>query len=151
MLVRHASAEHGGVDLDDHERPLTSRGVRDAVESAKRTLRSGARPEVVLASTAVRARDTAAAFGAAFGADVTERADLYAAPAAVMLDVARANGAAEIAIVAHDPGMSALVSELTGEDIPMATGAVAILTWSDGDWDDVGILPPDEVTLISPN
>jgi phosphohistidine phosphatase len=32
----------------------------------------------------------------------------------------------------------------------MAAGAVAVFTWNDGDWNDVGVLPPDEYTLLTP-
>jgi phosphohistidine phosphatase len=149
-VVRHASAEHGGLELVDHERQLSSRGLRDAADMAKRVLRSGVRSEVVLASTAARATATASAFATAFGVEVTENADLYAAPADAILSIARENGAAELTVVAHDPGVSALVSEIAGTEVGMAAGAVAVFTWNDGDWNDVGVLPPDEYTLLTP-
>lgn len=150
-LVRHAAAEHGGPGLDDHDRPLSGRGRRDAVDVAKRVLRSGVRPEVVLSSSALRATTTAAAFADAFGVDVVERSELYAAPAEAILEAARETGASEVMIVSHDPGMSVLASELSGDEVSMTTCAVAVFTWNDGGWDDVGVLPPDDVSLTTPS
>jgi len=149
-VVRHAKAEHGGFELVDHERRLSSQGVRDAADVAARVLRAGVRSQVVLSSTAARAAATAAAFADAFGTPVVEDPELYAASADTILAIARANGAAELTVVSHDPGVSALVSELTGGDIGMTTGAVAVFTWHDGDWHDVGVVPPDEFTLLTP-
>lgn len=149
-VVRHAKAEHGGFELVDHERRLSAQGVRDAADVAARVLRSGVRSEVVLSSTAARATATAAAFADVFGTTVVEDPELYAASADRILAIARAHGAAELTVVSHDPGVSALVSELSGRDVGMTTGAVALLTWNDGDWNDVGIVPPDEFTLLTP-
>lgn len=149
-IVRHAAAEHGGLELVDHERRLSSRGVREADDVAQRVLRAGVRSEVVLTSTAARATATAAAFAGAYGVEAIENADLYAASAETILAIARENGASEITIVSHDPGVSALVSDLTGDDIGMRTAAVALLTWNDGDWSDVGVARPDEFTLLTP-
>jgi len=149
-VVRHAKAEHGGFELVDHERRLSPQGLRDAAAVAARVLRSGVRSEVVLSSTAARATATAAAFAEAFGTTVVEDADLYAAPADRILAIARAHGAAELTVVSHDPGVSELVSELSGREVGMTTGAVGLFTWHDGDWNDVGIVPPDEFTLLTP-
>lgn len=151
VLARHAKAEAGHPGLHDHDRPLAARGVSDAAAMARRTLARGVRPEVLLTSTAVRARQTAAAFAEAFGVTATEQAELYGAPPARLLASASGAGAAEVMVVAHDPGMSELVSELAGRDVTMVTGAVAVFTWHDGDWADVGVTPPDEVQLSSPH
>ncbi|MFG6474986.1 SixA phosphatase family protein [Microbacterium sp. P06] len=150
VVVRHATAEHGGLELVDHQRRLSARGLREADQMAKRVLRSGVRSEVVLTSTAARATATAAPFATAFGADLIEIADLYAASGRAILALARAHGAAELTVVSHDPGVSELVSELSGDEVAMTTGAVAVFTWNDGDWDDVGVLPPDDVGLSTP-
>ncbi len=150
VLARHAKSDWADAGLDDHDRPLNDRGRRDAPEVAKTVLRKGVRPELILSSTARRARETAAAFAEAFDADVTEQAELYLADPGTLLSAARDTGAAEVMVVAHDPGMSALVSRLADRDERMVTCAVAIFTWHDGDWDDVDATPPDEFELITP-
>lgn len=150
ILARHAKSDWADEGLDDHDRPLNDRGRRDAPAMARAVLRRGVRPEVLLSSTAVRAASTAAAFGDEFEVEVTEHAELYLAEPDVLLETARASGAAEVMVVAHDPGMSALVSRLAERDVRMVTAAVAIFTWHEGDWTDVGVLPPDEFELLTP-
>ena len=114
-LVRHAKSDWGDPGLDDHDRPLNERGGGDAPRMARRLAGSGFRPDVILSSTALRARTTAAAFGAELGVAVTLDPELYGAPAGVLLDAAAATGAASVMIVAHDPGMSVLAARLSGE------------------------------------
>jgi phosphohistidine phosphatase len=55
VLVRHAKAAAGE---DDHERPLTDRGVRDATEVGRWLALSGMQADRVVSSTARRARQT---------------------------------------------------------------------------------------------
>ncbi|MCT2086622.1 histidine phosphatase family protein [Microbacterium enclense] len=150
ILARHAKSDWADEGLDDHDRPLNDRGRRDALAMARAVLRRGVRPEVLLSSTAVRARTTADAFAEEFEVDVTEDAALYLAEADGLLDAARSSGAREVMIVAHDPGMSELVSRLAAREVRMVTSAVAILTWHEGEWTDVGSTPPDEVELLTP-
>ncbi|MEX0151025.1 histidine phosphatase family protein [Microbacterium sp. LMI1-1-1.1] len=150
VLARHAKSDWADDGLDDHDRPLNDRGRRDAPEIARTVLRKGVRPEVLLASSALRAQQTAAAFADAFDTEVVTQEQLYLAAPDTILDAARATGAAEVMVVAHDPGLSALVSRLADRDERMVTCAVAIFTWHDGDWDDVDATPPDEFELITP-
>jgi len=151
VLARHAKSDWGDPSLDDHDRPLNARGMRDAPEMARRILRAGVRPGLVLTSTALRARDTAQYFATTFDSELRELPDLYASTPAVLLDAARAAGADEVMVVAHDPGMSALVSALAGRHVSMTTCAVAVFTWHDATWAEVGTTAPDEVSLNAPN
>lgn len=150
ILARHAKSDWADEGLDDHDRPLNDRGRRDAPAMARTVLRRGVRPEVLLSSTAVRARSTADAFAEEFEVEVTERPELYLAEPDGLLDAARTSGAREVMVVAHDPGMSDLVSRLADRDVRMVTSAVAIFTWHEGDWDDVGSTAPDEFVLLTP-
>ncbi|KQM38429.1 histidine phosphatase family protein [Microbacterium sp. Leaf203] len=150
VLARHAKSDWVDEGLDDHDRPLNDRGRRDAPAMARTVVRKGVRPEVVLSSSALRARQTAEAFARAFDAEVVEHAELYLAEPAQLLASARAAGVDEVMVVAHDPGMSALVSRLADRDERMVTCAVAIFTWHEGTWDDVDATPPDEFELLTP-
>lgn len=150
VLARHAKSDWGDDDLDDHERPLNDRGRRDAPAMARTVMRAGVRPTALLSSTALRAEQTAQAFADAFEVEVIRQAELYLASPDRLLDAARASGADEVMVVAHDPGMTALVSHLAGRAERMVTCAVAVFTWHDGAWDDVGTTPPDEFDLYTP-
>ena len=58
VLVRHAKSDWANPSIDDHDRPLNARGLRDAPRMARALAGTGFRPEVILSSTALRARTT---------------------------------------------------------------------------------------------
>lgn len=148
-LVRHAKSDWGQPGLADHDRPLNERGQRDAPVMAARLAATGFRPARILSSTALRARTTAAAFGAALGVEVELDEALYGAPAGVLL--ATASGATSVMVVAHNPGMSDLAASLSGGGIAhMPTCAVARFTWDAEDWDVAASLAPDSWELMTP-
>ncbi len=117
---------------------------------ARTVLKAGVRPETLLSSTALRARQTAEAFSVVFDTEVRELAELYLAAPDALLAAARAAGADEVMVVAHDPGMSALVSRLADRDERMVTCAVAVFTWHEGTWDDVDAVPPTSSSCSRP-
>ena len=151
VLVRHAKSDWGDPSLDDHDRPLNDRGVKDAPRMAERLAETGFRPEVILSSTALRARTTAEAFAAALGVAVDLDPELYGAPGRTLLEKAAASRAPRVIVVAHDPGMTALAGQLSGGGIEhMPTCAVATFTWDEDDWDVAAALDPEEWTFDSP-
>lgn len=150
-LVRHAKSDWGDPALDDHDRPLNDRGMRDAPRMAARLAATGFRPDIILSSTALRARTTAEAFAAELGVAVSLDPELYGAPAQKLLQAAAATRAATVAVVAHDPGLSALAASLSDGDIDhMPTCAVATFLWAQDDWDVASAVDPDNWTLDVP-
>jgi phosphohistidine phosphatase len=151
VLVRHAKSDWNDLRLDDHDRPLNDRGRRDAPRMARQLAETGFRPEVILSSTAVRARTTAEAFAAELGVTVTLDEQLYGAPASALLAAAARTGASSVLVVAHDPGMSVLAAHLSDDAIAhMPTCAVATFTWHLDDWDAATALDPDDWTFDTP-
>ena len=151
-LVRHAKSDWGDPGIDDHDRPLNDRGVRDAPRMARRLAATGFRPDVILSSSALRARTTAEAFAAELGVAVSLDPELYGAPASSLLSAAAATGARSVMVVAHDPGMSALAGRLSdGEIGHMPTCAVATFIWAQDDWDVATGLDPDNWTIDTPH
>ena len=57
ILVRHAKSSWD-LDVDDHERPLSGRGRRDAEAIGRLLALQSLRPDLVLCSTATRTRET---------------------------------------------------------------------------------------------
>jgi phosphohistidine phosphatase len=150
-LVRHAKSDWGDPSLDDHNRPLNDRGMRDAPRMARRLAETGLRPDVILSSTALRARTTAEAFAAELRIAVSLEPELYGAPAGSLLAVAAATGAASVMVVAHDPGMSVLAGRLSDGRIEhMPTCAVATFAWDEDDWDVIDSVEPAEWTYDTP-
>lgn len=151
ILVRHAKSDWGSPALDDHDRPLNERGMRDAPAMAERLAATGVTVERILASTALRARTTAAAFGTALGLEPDLRDELYGASARALLNAASGSGARSVLVVAHDPGMTVLAERLSNGGIGgMPTCAVATFMWRTDDWDVATATDPDEWSFDSP-
>lgn len=135
VLMRHAKSDWSHRNLTDHDRPLNARGLRDAPRMAEQLALTGFQPDVILSSTAVRARTTAAALSTALDVPVTRVPALYGASANTLLSHAVDSGAHAVVLVAHDPGMSDLAVELSDGGIDhMPTAAVATFTWETDDW-----------------
>lgn len=152
ILVRHAKSDWGDPSLDDHDRPLNARGMRDAPVLARRLAVRGLRPDALLSSTALRARTTAEFFGAALELAPELDPELYGAPASDLLPAAAARGVPAVVVVAHDPGMTILAERLSGGAIAhMPTCAVATFGWSTDDWAVASSVDPEEWTFDSPS
>jgi phosphohistidine phosphatase len=150
-LVRHAKSDWGDPGLDDHDRPLNDRGMRDAPRMAALLAESDFSPAAILSSTALRARTTAGFFAEALGAPLELQERLYGASASTLLSTAAAVGQPSVMVVAHDPGMSDLAEQLSGGGIShMPTCAVATFTWSTDDWDVATAVDPDAWTWDTP-
>lgn len=115
VLLRHAKAEQSS---PDHERQLTERGRLDAAAAGRWLLGAGLVPELVLCSTASRARQTwAAAAGAGDRLGEVElwpERAVYQARPAELLDVVRGapDDVGVLLLVGHNPGIASLVNEL---------------------------------------
>jgi phosphohistidine phosphatase len=124
-LVRHAEAAGGE---PDELRPLTPAGREQARSLGERLRDAGVRPDAILTSPLLRARETAALLGRELGVEAMP--DERLAPGATADSVASAvNGRGEtIIVVGHQPDCSRIAGALTGgpePDFPPA-GSVAI-------------------------
>ncbi len=59
LLLRHAKSSRDDPDLADHERPLNERGKRAAKEAGRFLRDEDLVPDLIVSSTALRARKTA--------------------------------------------------------------------------------------------
>jgi len=154
-LLRHAKSSWEDPSLPDHDRPLAPRG-RKAAEALARHLRSEAvAPEIVLCSSARRARQTLAPLMEVLGgAEVLVEDALYAAEAEELLERLRRvpDRVESVMIVAHNPGLQDLAIELVspGPDLgrvreKFPTGGLATIGFA-GSWRE---LAPGRGTLMS--
>ena len=111
ILVRHAHSDPGD---PDELRPLSARGREEARALGERL--AVERPDAVVSSPLLRARETAAAIARAAG--IEPRIDERLAPGADADDViAAAEGAGETVVaVGHQPDCSEIVLALAGTD-----------------------------------
>ena len=129
LILRHAKSSWKHAGLADHDRPLNTRGLRDAPRMGRLLREEGLLPDLVVSSTAVRALATAdlAAGEAGYGGAVMQDRRLYlAAPAALAGVLAEAGGgASRLLVVGHNPGLEELLAGLTGRAEPLPTAALA--------------------------
>lgn len=81
-LVRHAKSSWKKVNLADIDRPLNSRGKRDAPFMGKLLHEKGIKPDLLISSPAKRAKKTAFAFAKAFDypkSQIQKKAKIYEA------------------------------------------------------------------------
>ena len=119
FLVRHAEAAPGE---PDELRPLTAAGRAAARDLGERL--ASERPDAVVSSPLLRARETAEQIGRAAG--LTPEPDERLAPGATAEDLKAAvagRGEAVIA-VGHQPDCSAILLVLTGRELDFAPGAM---------------------------
>lgn len=117
IILRHGKSEWDGPRLDDFERPLAPRGLRDVPEMGRRLARRGLAPDLIISSTAVRAFSTACAIAREIGYRedrIVGEARLYHAPPATMLGFVRRapDDAQTLMVVGHNPGMTELANML---------------------------------------
>ena len=134
-MLRHAEAA-GEPGVNDVERPLTAGGRRDATAAGRWLLARGVTPDLVLCSSARRARQTwerlrAALGGSAPGSDaVCFERRLYDAGAQDLLDLVseQPGDAHTLLTVGHNPASGQLVAWLTGRsDIAFPACALAVV------------------------
>jgi phosphohistidine phosphatase len=151
-LFRHAKSSWSDPELPDNERPLTSRGERDAPAMAVRLIARGDRPDVILTSHAVRATATARAIATTLRCpDEIVRVDrtIYLASPERLLEVLRGQDDRDthVLIVGHNPGITDVAKFLLptfGVDNLPTAGVVAIAV----DADRWSSLAPDVCRLL---
>lgn len=149
VLVRHAKSAWG-LDVGDHDRPLSGRGKRDAAALGHHLTAEGLVPGAVVCSTAVRARDTwlRAVKGGATDVAVRYLERVYEGQAPDLAKVLRstAEDVDTVVMVGHAPGIPDLVEYLAVRtkskawkqlDTKFPTSALAVLRFT-GSWDDAG-------------
>ena len=131
LLMRHAKSDWEAHYSSDHERPLNDRGVASAKAMGEALASKDLAPDLVITSTAVRARTTAelASQAGSWRSSITLEPLLYGASSSQMIEVAAsAPAVARLMLVGHQPTWSSSVFQLTGEHVEMKTATVAVIT-----------------------
>lgn len=153
LLMRHAKSDWEADYRGDHERPLNERGVRSARAVGKALSSDGLAPNLVVTSTAVRARTTAEIAAEAGGWDCEIKLDqrLYGSGADGVVRVASELPSVDtLMLVGHQPTWSILVSVLAGERVEMKTATVAVLVFEIEDWAEIASIQGSLHEMIHP-
>jgi phosphohistidine phosphatase len=147
FLLRHAKSDWDDTALDDHDRPLSSRGRRNAGRMAAHLAAAGIRPSLVLVSAALRTRSTYDLLAVSLeGVPASFEEGLYLAGKAEL--VARLHRLDDhlnsVMVIGHNPGLERLAIALSGgHSAPdsisrlhdkFSTGTLAVLETDIGHW-----------------
>lgn len=140
LVMRHAKSDWSADYGADHDRPLNDRGVRSARVMGRVLAAEGQAPDLVVTSTAVRARSTASLASTAgeWDCEIILDPSLYSTGAdAAVRSVSKVADSQRLMLVGHQPTWSILVSVLTGEQVEMKTATVAVIDFDIEEWKDL--------------
>ena len=143
--MRHGEARWKDPGTEDFARALSRRGISGAQSTAGRLRELGLFPDRIMTSPARRTEQTADIVAqelALPARHVLREEGLYLASAADLMQIVQGTGPriAHLMIVAHNPGVSELASQLAPEQETKQIGAAALcsIAFETDDWRDVG-------------
>ena len=162
-IMRHAKSDWDDPQLADFERPLNERGRKAAKRIGREFRKRRIRVDRIIASPAVRVRETLRELAEGFGEtrDVRFEQRIYEASTAALFELVRAipNAVHAPLLVGHNPGLHDLVLTLTADDDQglrrqvtpkFPTAAVAVIQLPAVRWGEVAPASGRIVELILP-
>lgn len=142
ILYRHAKSDWEADYNNDHERPLASRGIKAATTMGKLLSTSEQFPELVITSSAVRAKQTIelSIKKGNWVCDVIEDDKLYYGGVEAALQVIRniPKNYSRVMLVGHEPKWSTLASQLIGGgDLTFPTASMARIDFEESAWKNI--------------
>jgi len=143
FLVRHAKSSWKDADIDDIDRPLNKRGLRDAPKMGKYLAGFETKPDVIISSPAVRAFTTAKLIWHELGYEsskIKTEKRFYTFDSQSLLRAIQkiSNKFQVVMVVGHNPAITVLVNQLTNSNINnVPTCGVAILGFPISGWKEV--------------
>jgi phosphohistidine phosphatase len=139
LILRHAKSSWKEQDLSDHDRPLNKRGKNDAPRMGKLLKDEDLIPDLIMSSTAVRAKKTAELVAKAckYKGKIDYNHSLYGAEPAAYLKILEGLPEKHIValVVGHSPSVEETVELLTGQlDVIMPTCALAQISLPIKNW-----------------
>jgi phosphohistidine phosphatase len=143
LLLRHAKSSWNDDSLEDHERPLNKRGKKTAPRMGQLVRDEGIVPDLIVASTANRAKTTAniVAEKAGYRGEVRLEPALYLAPPERYLRIAsKVDDAVDrLMLVGHNPGIEMCVDLLCGCNEVMPTAGLAVISLPIDAWSEISL------------
>ncbi|MEZ6049242.1 MAG: histidine phosphatase family protein [Planctomycetaceae bacterium] len=141
LLMRHSKSSWDNPADADIDRPLNSRGKREAILMGELLVNEGLQPDIVIASNAKRARKTAERVIKAMNWDgpIEINPDLYFSSVISYLDVLnqQLDKHERILLIGHNPIIEDFLSTLTGGWHEIKTSAIAHLKLEIDAWSEL--------------
>lgn len=140
LLIRHAKSSWADPDIDDHERPLNSRGERDSFTMARYLADRDEGLDVIYSSTATRALEFAHTLSELCNISLMPDLSFYTFDVDELHEILRSlpDEASRVAVVAHNPAITQLVNRLCASDISnVPTAGIASIDCQIDEWRDL--------------
>ncbi len=141
-LIRHAKSSWSNPLLDDFDRPLNKRGKTNAPFMANLLLKKEIFPDLILSSSALRAKSTAKIFAQElqFSKDITFEKSLYLTSTQTLLNILHhiPNTYNTVFLFGHNPELTQLANELSSTYINnIPTCGIAGFEFSIQSWNEL--------------
>lgn len=144
IICRHAKSSWNDPDQRDFDRPLNKRGKRDAPEMGQRLGGQGFKPDLIMSSPALRARNTAEYYAQQLGYPLSRiryNPNQYEASVSLLISlIQEADQAVQtLMVVGHNPESTMLANVLSGlmiDNIP--TSGIVALEFASDNWHEIG-------------
>ena len=151
ILFRHGKSDWDAEYDSDHDRPLAKRGIRDAKRMGKFLSKRAEFPELILSSTALRARETTklAMEAGNWDVDIKLEKKIYEASLEEIINVIKSQDDKynSICLVGHEPIFSTIITLIDNKKkIKFPTATMARISFSTSVWKRVS-LEPDKCKL----
>ncbi len=150
LLMRHAKSSWKDEKLEDHERPLKKRGFKDTKLIAKVIKKNHLTPDLILASTAQRVKDTVETFVETinYKNELVYSDKLYMGEPQDFIKILKkqAKDYDTVMIVAHNPGLETYLQIVDGEIEAMPTAALGQLVLAIDSWEEISLESMGELT-----
>jgi phosphohistidine phosphatase len=120
VIIRHAKSSWDEPFLNDHDRPLAERGLKDAPKMAKRLKKENIFPDAIISSDAVRAKATAIITAEQLDFPTKKIdfiKDLYhGSVSQILSEIKKTDESVKtLFLFGHNPGLNDLIWKLGGE------------------------------------
>jgi phosphohistidine phosphatase len=141
LLMRHAKSSWKIKDIPDHERPLTKRGRKDAPRIGSLLADQELVPQLILSSSALRARQTAelVAETSGYTEEVLSQDRLYMAEVEEYFSILHglSDNIERVMVIGHNPGIETLLQVLSNRIESLPTAVLAHIVLPLDEWQDL--------------
>lgn len=150
FIIRHAKSDWGDENLDDFDRPLNEKGIKDCALVGKYLKQKNKKIDIILSSPALRAHTTAKLLAKEldFNKNIMQNQYIYEPfVAAIQELISYIHDDNDTAIlVGHNPGVSTLAYMLCDSREELKTASIVEISFSCDSWMDVN---KNNATFIS--
>jgi phosphohistidine phosphatase len=140
-IIRHAKSSWLDMTLDDFDRPLNKRGRENAPMMAERLKKNGVMPDIILSSSAKRAKKTAKilASGVGFSKKIKFKDELYdVLPSTLHKKIKSIKNKHEVVfLIGHNPELNMLAEDLINFEENIVTCGIVEIEFDCEKWREI--------------